>query len=117
MGMLAAGALLAGGVAGGGARCTISVAAALSQLTSDPLLFVSVKGLMGMASFSHDRDKIRNEFRKLKTLFDHFSQQPKVNDPWSILSIGMSGDYQMAIEEGSTLVRIGSLIFGERTAA
>jgi len=68
---------------------------------------VNIAGLMGMASFTDDAAKIRNEFRYLKTLFDKYHQL-------KILSMGMSGDYKIAIEEGSTMVRIGSLLFGER---
>ena len=64
-----------------------------------------------MASFTDDQDKIRNEFKNLHSLFDQFS---KSNSNFDILSMGMSSDYQMAIEEGSTMVRIGSLLFGER---
>ena len=73
---------------------------------------VKVCGLMGMASFTDDMDKVRAEFRYLKNLFDKFKQKhPK----FDILSIGMSADYSIAVEEGSTMVRIGSLIFGERS--
>ena len=75
---------------------------------------VSILGLMGMASFSDDVKKVREEFRYLKSLFDKFSPSSIDNIPWSVLSMGMSGDYQMAIEEGSTMVRIGSLLFGAR---
>jgi pyridoxal phosphate enzyme (YggS family) len=73
---------------------------------------VQIKGLMGMASFSNDTELVRNEFKKLKTLFDTFGQT--LNPQTSTLSMGMSGDYRMAIEEGSNMVRIGSLLFGER---
>ena len=75
---------------------------------------VRICGLMGMASFSDDTEKVRGEFKKLKTLFDKFKQKAIDHGPWTILSMGMSGDYQMAIEEGSTMVRIGSLLFGAR---
>jgi pyridoxal phosphate enzyme (YggS family) len=68
---------------------------------------VRVCGLMGMASFSDNMDLVRSEFRNLKTLFD---KQPKLQT----LSMGMSSDYKIAIEEGSNMVRIGSLLFGER---
>lgn len=68
---------------------------------------VNIKGLMGMASFTNDREKVKDEFKYLKSLFDKYAQL-------QTLSMGMSGDYTIAIEEGSTLVRIGSLIFGER---
>jgi len=62
---------------------------------------------MGMASFTEDMNKVRREFAYLKTLFDKFTHL-------STLSMGMSSDYKTAVEEGSTLVRIGSLLFGER---
>jgi hypothetical protein len=66
---------------------------------------------MGMATFTDDMDAVRAEFRYLKTLFDKFKQNHSTFD---ILSMGMSADYSIAVEEGSTMVRIGSLIFGER---
>ncbi len=72
---------------------------------------VQIKGLMGMASFSTDMNLVRSEFRKLKTIYDQLSI---INYQLSILSMGMSGDYKTAIEEGSNMVRIGSLLFGER---
>jgi pyridoxal phosphate enzyme (YggS family) len=72
---------------------------------------VQIKGLMGMASFSNDTELVRNEFRQLKKLYDKLPAQ--AIQP-TILSMGMSGDYRMAIEEGSNMVRIGSLLFGER---
>lgn len=75
---------------------------------------VRVCGLMGMASFSDDLKKVRGEFRFLKGLFDKCREWSVVSGEWGILSMGMSGDYKMAVEEGSTLVRVGSLLFGER---
>jgi pyridoxal phosphate enzyme (YggS family) len=78
------------------------------------LNFVRVIGLMGMASFTDDQQKIRDEFRNLKNLFDgalpFFSSGIEKTE----LSMGMSNDYKIAIEEGSSMVRIGSLLFGER---
>ncbi len=72
---------------------------------------VNVKGLMGMATFTDDKDQVRREFKQLKSLFDALKTElPEIN----ILSMGMSGDYKIAIEEGSTMVRIGSSIFGAR---
>lgn len=72
---------------------------------------VKIEGLMGMATFTTDSKQIRKEFKNLKVLFDILKDElPHSN----ILSIGMSGDYQIAIEEGSTMVRIGSIIFGAR---
>jgi hypothetical protein len=71
----------------------------------------NVVGLMGMASFSDDMNKVRNEFKQLRSVFDKLNIQ---HSAFSILSMGMSGDYTIAIEVGSTMVRIGSLLFGER---
>ncbi len=68
---------------------------------------VAVKGFMAMASNTDDTQKIRDEFKQVKLLQEAFPQ-------YKILSFGMSGDYALAIEEGSTMVRIGSSIFGER---
>ncbi|MEO7529765.1 MAG: YggS family pyridoxal phosphate-dependent enzyme [Sediminibacterium sp.] len=75
---------------------------------------VRICGLMGMGSFSEDMGKVREEFKNLKTLFTKFSPWTIDNRSWTILSMGMSGDYPLAIEEGSTMVRIGSLLFGAR---
>jgi PLP dependent protein len=75
---------------------------------------IRVCGLMGMASFSDDENKVRNEYKKLKSLFDKYAQVQTSNFKLQTLSMGMSGDYQIAIEEGSTMVRIGSLLFGKR---
>ena len=75
---------------------------------------VRICGLMGMASFTDDTNKVRSEFGYLKTLFDKFSQQQTSNFKLQTLSMGMSSDYRIAIEEGSNMVRIGSLLFGER---
>jgi uncharacterized pyridoxal phosphate-containing UPF0001 family protein len=72
---------------------------------------VRVCGLMGMASFSEDLVKVRGEFQYLTKLFREWAV---VSGEWKILSMGMSADYKMAIEEGSTMVRIGSLLFGAR---
>jgi uncharacterized pyridoxal phosphate-containing UPF0001 family protein len=68
---------------------------------------VNVIGLMGMASFTEDQAQIKREFDGLKLLYDTYPQ-------FTILSMGMSGDYALAIECGSTMVRIGSSIFGTR---
>lgn len=73
---------------------------------------VVVAGFMGMASLTDDQNLIRNEFHRLKVLRDHWqTRYPSLLE----LSMGMSGDYRIALEEGSTMVRIGSAIFGERT--
>jgi PLP dependent protein len=75
---------------------------------------VRICGLMGMASFIDDKDKVRNEFKYLKTLFDKYAKPQTSNIELRTLSMGMSADYAIAIEEGSNMVRVGSLIFGER---
>ncbi|MDA9312025.1 YggS family pyridoxal phosphate-dependent enzyme [Vicingaceae bacterium] len=76
---------------------------------------VKVVGLMGMATNTNNKDTIQNEFKGLKTFFDTLVQNkyPK-NIELTILSTGMSGDYHIAMEEGSNMVRIGSSIFGSR---
>ncbi len=71
------------------------------------LPWVQVKGLMGMASFTDDQQQVREEFRRLQTLARRWF-------PGGILSMGMSGDYTIALEEGSNLLRIGSMLFGAR---
>jgi PLP dependent protein len=75
---------------------------------------VTICGLMGMASFTDDKTKVRAEFRKLKATVDKHPALKTQNEKPMILSMGMSGDYPLAIEEGSNMVRIGSLLFGER---
>ena len=75
---------------------------------------IIIVGLMGMASFSDDMIKVRNEMKYLKVLFDTYSSEKTINCNFTILSMGMSGDYALAVEEGSTMVRIGSLLFGAR---
>jgi len=85
-----------------------------NQLTNEPLHHINIVGLMGMASFIDDMDKVRKEFKHLKTLYDKYSRLSTVNLQLQTLSMGMSSDYKLAIEEGSNMVRIGSLIFGER---
>lgn len=75
-----------------------------------------IRGLMGMATFINDIEKVRNEFKLLKSLFDKYAKLSILNSQFSLISMGMSADYKTAIEEGSNMVRIGSLIFGERKA-
>jgi len=86
----------------------------LQDLQTDPLPNICIKGMMGMASFSEDLDIVRSEFRTLKT---YHLRLLKTIPGAAVLSMGMSGDYKLAIEEGSTMVRIGSLLFGARTYA
>ncbi len=78
---------------------------------------IRVVGMMGMASFSENQEKIKAEFIKLKSIFDKYSSIQLFNCQLQILSMGMSGDYKLAIQEGSTMVRIGSLLFGSRLQA
>lgn len=76
---------------------------------------IKIKGLMGMATFTDNQNQIEKEFKHLKSVFDRLAQTQKAgNYEMKILSMGMSGDYQLAIECGSTMVRIGSSIFGTR---
>jgi pyridoxal phosphate enzyme (YggS family) len=75
---------------------------------------VRIKGLMGMASFSDNKELVRSEFQNLKRLYDLYSPIELENWRFEILSMGMSGDYQIALEEGSSMIRIGSLLFGSR---
>jgi pyridoxal phosphate enzyme (YggS family) len=76
---------------------------------------VQVDGLMGMASFTEDKEQIRAEFKRLNNFFEHLSKEINLsNFKAKTLSMGMSSDYQIAIEEGSTMIRVGSAIFGLR---
>ena len=77
----------------------------------DEMKFVKIKGLMGMASFTNDQKKIENEF---KFAYKIYSAIKKNDQNIDILSMGMSNDYKLAIECGSNMIRIGSIIFGER---
>ncbi len=89
----------------------------IAKITADPAAYknVSVAGLMGMASFTEDNNLIISEFKKLKKLFEESKAQLSIiNYPFHTLSMGMSADYRFAIEEGSTMVRIGSMLFGSR---
>lgn len=75
---------------------------------------ICIRGLMGMSTFTDDLQQVRSEFRSLKTFFDGMKARSSAIFKPEILSMGMSGDYQIAVEEGSTMVRIGSAIFGAR---
>jgi pyridoxal phosphate enzyme (YggS family) len=75
---------------------------------------IEIKGLMGMATFTEDNDLIKAELRYLKSLYDKYAILITPHSEFSILSMGMSADYMFAVEAGSTMVRIGSLLFGER---
>jgi len=85
--------------------------AVVTDLKANPLPHIRIKGLMGMATFTDNQDQIRSEFKTLKQQFDWLqTQHSEANE----LSMGMSGDYALAIEEGSTMIRVGSKIFGSR---
>ena len=80
---------------------------------ANELQHVEVTGLMGMASLTDDLEQVRKEFKYLKLLFEQCAQLPGHSN-MNTLSMGMSSDYQVAIEEGSNMIRIGSLLFGAR---
>jgi len=76
---------------------------------------IKITGLMGMATFTQNNEQIRKEFRNLKNYFTQLKSNYFSNNPeFSEISMGMSGDYKIAIEEGSTMIRIGTDIFGAR---
>ncbi len=75
---------------------------------------INLVGLMGMASFVQDKRQIKEEFKVLKNSFDHIKSQAWCPSEFSEISMGMSGDYKIALEEGSTMIRAGSLLFGSR---
>ena len=75
---------------------------------------IKIVGLMGMATFTDNQNQIKKEFQHLKSVFDHAKAQQITNCNMSTLSMGMSGDYPLAIECGSNMVRVGSSIFGGR---
>ncbi|MCD0473848.1 YggS family pyridoxal phosphate-dependent enzyme [Flavobacterium sp. EDS] len=75
---------------------------------------IQIIGLMGMATFTENQNQIKKEFTHLKSIFDSLQATETVNCKLNTVSMGMSGDYQLAIECGSTMVRIGSSIFGGR---
>ena len=86
----------------------------LQSSTFKNLNNIRVIGLMGMATFTENQIQIKKEFRHLKAIFKNNQQRNTDNCQLTTLSMGMSGDYQLAIEYGSTMVRIGSSIFGGR---
>ncbi len=81
----------------------------------EELSHIEIKGVMGMATYTEDEEQIRKEFRSLKQLFERLKSTVFAgNESFREISMGMSGDYLIAIEEGSTMVRVGSSIFGVR---
>ncbi len=87
---------------------------AISQFENLKMVNVRICGLMGMASFTGNTEIVRSEFRHLKAIFDKEAPLTIHHSTFTSLSMGMSADYKVAIEEGSTMVRIGSLLFGAR---
>jgi uncharacterized pyridoxal phosphate-containing UPF0001 family protein len=76
---------------------------------------IKITGLMGMATYTDDRAQVKREFSDLKSYFNEIKMNFFSEDPaFAELSMGMSGDYDIAVEAGATILRIGSLIFGER---
>ena len=86
----------------------------LTDVALKELKNIRILGLMGMATFTEDQNQIKKEFTHLKSIFDSIKTNNTSNCQLSTISMGMSGDYQLAIECGSTMVRIGSSIFGGR---
>jgi len=83
----------------------------IEQSQSTPNI-VNIAGVMGMASFIDDEEQVRSEFKELKSIFESCKSKYYAQDEsFSVISMGMSGDYKLAIEEGSNMVRIGSLLF------
>lgn len=86
----------------------------LSSTEFKQLKNIRIVGLMGMATFTENQNQIEKEFKHLKTIFDKYKTLNSEHCQLNTLSMGMSGDYQLAISCGSTMVRIGSSIFGNR---
>jgi len=80
-------------------------------IQAEALENITIKGLMGMATFTDNVSQIEREFKTLKELYEYLKSD---NKDFDILSMGMSGDYEIAIKEGSNMIRVGSKIFGER---
>ena len=85
----------------------------LSETVSE-LKNINIVGLMGMATFTDNKDQIKEEFLRLKSAFEDLKTIKTSNCNLQTISMGMSGDYPLAIEQGSTMVRVGSAIFGHR---
>jgi PLP dependent protein len=87
----------------------------LSALKDENMDHVKIQGVMGMATFTDDQEEIVREFRFLKSCYHHLKRDFfSDDDEFKEISMGMSGDYQLAIREGSTIIRVGTAIFGER---
>ncbi|WP_347841523.1 YggS family pyridoxal phosphate-dependent enzyme [uncultured Draconibacterium sp.] len=87
----------------------------LSSEAVRQLQHVTIVGVMGMATYTNDENQIRNEFRVLKNIFNSLKNRYfSDSESFTEISMGMSGDYPIAVEEGSTMIRVGSKIFGAR---
>lgn len=86
----------------------------VKKIAENQYPFIRCRGVMGMASFTDNKDQVRSEFRRIKSLFDQAKSEIFNQEYFDTISMGMSGDYDIALEEGSTMIRIGSLIFGKR---
>ena len=84
------------------------------QIDKNEITNIRIIGLMGMATFTDNQEQVKKEFLHLKSIFDKYKSLNTTNIQLNTLSMGMSGDYKLAIECGSTMVRIGSSIFGDR---
>ena len=85
------------------------------EAQSSELQKIRICGVMAMATFTENTDQVKEEFRRAKAVFENLRQAHFFHRPYfKMLSVGMSGDYKLAIEEGSTAVRIGSMLFGDR---
>ena len=105
-------------IAGESSKFGLSIEEARELLDSEnfhSLKNIRIAGVMGMATFTDDMDQVRDEFKTLKGYFEFLKKEYFINDPdFTDISMGMSDDYLIAIEEGSTMVRVGSRIFGVR---
>ena len=89
----------------------------MESVRKEPLEHVRIVGVMGMATNTDDRERIAEEFRTLHEIFSELKENYFLDEPsFTEISMGMSGDYPVALQQGSTLVRIGSLLFGERNS-
>ncbi|MEZ4916154.1 MAG: YggS family pyridoxal phosphate-dependent enzyme [Chitinophagales bacterium] len=88
-----------------------NIDAFMSDLKTIEIDNIKIRGIMGMASFTDNQNQIRKEFEQLKSIFEMLKKEYLKEDNFSILSMGMSSDYKIALEEGSTLVRVGSALF------
>ncbi|NJB85617.1 hypothetical protein GGR26_001362 [Lewinella marina] len=87
----------------------------LESIREQPLKHVRIVGVMGMATYTDDKEQVAQEFRTLHEIYSSVKEEFFLDEPtFSEISMGMSGDYEVALQQGSTLVRIGSRLLGER---